>query len=289
MAGTESLTNMLVQHSPVATENAAPVTPYDDPECSYLAMPQGMQSFTMPMPGEIPATRAGIAVLRRLSDSLSARLNDIDSDRMDLDSYDEETRRFLDQVLGNGEVSALIDTDDVRWAIRESVFIGVWRLREFRADGTVRDYLEVGPVPSVLRNAGTGKAGVERPRSLPDGLMNAPSLLAEVFAKSDAFEEGQREVLNLSLLPMTEHDLAFLVEALGLDGVSILSKGYGDCRIRLTGLPNVWWVQYFNASDQMILNTLEITRIPQAAQAAREDFEDSLQRIDELLTMLRES
>jgi len=280
---------MLEQHSPVATENAAPVTPFDDPECGYLAMPQGMHTFAMPMPGEIPAGRAGIAALRRLAESLSAQLNGKDTDRMNLDSYDEETRRFLDQVLGSGEVSALIDTDDVRWAIRESVFVGVWRLREFRAGGTVRDYLEAGAVPSVLRHAGAGAAGVERPKSFPDGLMNAPSLLAEVFAKSAAVEEGQREVLNLSLLPMSENDLAYLVEALGLAGVSILSKGYGDCRIRLTGLPNVWWVQYFNASDQMILNTLEIARIPQAAQAARQDLEDSLQRIGELLTMLRES
>jgi hydrogenase-1 operon protein HyaF len=88
---------------------------------------------------------------------------------------------------------------------------------------------------------------------------------------------------------MTENDLIYLVEVLGLAGVSILSKGYGDCRIRLTGLPNVWWVQYFNASDQMILNTLEITPIPQAAQATREDLEDSLQRIRELLALLKAS
>lgn len=280
---------MLEQHSPVATENAAPVTPFDDPECGYLAMPQGMHSFSMPLPGEIPASQAGIAVVRRLAECLSAELNGIDSDRIDCDSYDEETRRFLDQVLGDGEVSALIDADDVRWAIRESVFIGVWRLREFRAGGIVRDYLEVGSVPSVLRHAGTYTAGVERPRSFPDGLMNAPSLLTELFAKSVAFQEGQSEVINLSLLPMTENDLAYLVEVLGLAGVSILSKGYGDCRIRLTGLPNVWWVQYFNVSDQMILNTLEITPIPQAAQATQEDFEDSLQRIEELLAMLKDS
>ncbi|CAI8740059.1 Hydrogenase expression/formation protein HoxQ [Methylocaldum szegediense] len=280
---------MLEQHSPVATENARPVSPFDDPECGYLQMPRGMQTFSMPITGGIPASRAGIAVLRQLAECLTAELNGIDSDRIDLDSYDEETGRFLDQVLGDGEVSALVDIPDVRWAIRESVFIGVWRLREFRPGEPARDYLEVGSVPAVLRQAGRYTSGVERPQSFPEGLMNAPSLLVEVFAKSAAFEEGQSEVINLSLLPMTENDLAYLVDVLGLAGVSILSKGYGDCRIRLTGLPNVWWVQYFNASDQMILNTLEITPIPQAAQATREDLEDSLQRIRELLALLKAS
>jgi hydrogenase-1 operon protein HyaF len=131
--------------------------------------------------------------------------------------------------------------------------------------------------------ATTRKAQSSLPAQFPETLMNAPSLLYEVFAKSQAFAAGGEEVINLTLLPLTPEDMAFVVECLGLAGLSILSRGYGDCRIRQTGLPNVWWVQYFNSPGQLILNTLEITALPKVVLAAAEDLEDSAVRLDELL------
>ena len=41
-------------------------------------------------------------------------------------------------------------------------------------------------------------------------------------------------------------------------------------------------MQYFNASDEIVLDTLEIGDAPAAACAAEEDFRDSAQRLREI-------
>ena len=74
---------------------------------------------------------------------------------------------------------------------------------------------------------------------------------------------------------------------LGTGPVSILSRGYGNCRITATALSNVWWVQYFNSDEKLILNTLEVTAVPAAALAAQEDIEDSAARLEEVLEALQ--
>jgi hydrogenase-1 operon protein HyaF len=50
----------------------------------------------------------------------------------------------------------------------------------------------------------------------------------------------------------------------------------------------VWWVQYFNSMDQIILNTLEVVGVPEAALAADEDFQESIVRLGEWLSVMRE-
>ncbi|VAY89035.1 Hydrogenase expression/formation protein HupH (fragment) [mine drainage metagenome] len=87
---------------------------------------------------------------------------------------------------------------------------------------------------------------------------------------------------------MSPEDLAYLYDAFGTGTVSILSRGYGNCRITSTRLANVWWVQYFNSTDQIILNTLEVVDVPEVALAADEDFLESVVRLGEWLSVMRE-
>jgi len=93
-------------------------------------------------------------------------------------------------------------------------------------------------------------------------------------------------VINLSLLPVTEADLDHLEASLGIGTVAILSRGYGACRIRNTGRPNVWWVQYFNSMEKLILNTIEIVDLPEVALAAADDYTDSIERLGELYDVM---
>ena len=93
-------------------------------------------------------------------------------------------------------------------------------------------------------------------------------------------------MINLTLLPVSEADLDTLYGWLGHREVSILSRGYGNCRITSTRLAHVWWVQYFNTMDALILNTIEVVDMPEVALAAVEDFEDTLERLRDYLTML---
>ncbi|PVV25335.1 MAG: hypothetical protein B6D79_09440 [gamma proteobacterium symbiont of Ctena orbiculata] len=54
-----------------------------------------------------------------------------------------------------------------------------------------------------------------------------------------------------------------------------------------TAVQNVWWVQYFNSQDKNILNTLEIGDVPAVAAAAKEDIQESAQRLNEIMEAYR--
>ena len=61
------------------------------------------------------------------------------------------------------------------------------------------------------------------------------------------------------------------------------TPGYGNCRITNTRMPNCWRVVYYNSQDVVILNTVEVVELPDVAQAAKEDLDDSHERLTEVL------
>jgi hydrogenase-1 operon protein HyaF len=123
---------------------------------------------------------------------------------------------------------------------------------------------------------------------VPAGVVNALALLTELDDKIAAYRPGTAaHVINLTLLPLTEEDVVFLDERLGAGSVTILSRGYGNCRITSTGTRNAWWVRYFNSRDAIVLNTIEVVDVPNVACAAPEDLADSAQRLGEILGVYR--
>jgi hydrogenase-1 operon protein HyaF len=98
---------------------------------------------------------------------------------------------------------------------------------------------------------------------------------------------GEPHIINLSLLPHTPEDLTWLDEALGEGAVTILSRGYGNCRITATGQAQVWKVQFYNSMDTLILDTYEVTEMPEVALAAAEDLADSATRIRDVIEAIR--
>ena len=74
------------------------------------------------------------------------------------------------------------------------------------------------------------------------------------------------------------------VPLLGQVPLVIRSGGYGSSRVFATGLRHVWAVQYVNGMGSVILDTLEVGGVPVSVLAAREDFEDSAERLAEILT-----
>jgi hydrogenase-1 operon protein HyaF len=178
----------------------------------------------------------------------------------------------------------LAGTRDLR--AQETRLAGVWRVRGARG----RDRIEVADIPRLVRaTAFTGAATqVDLSAPPPAGVMNARSVLAELNAQVQGWAAGDApHVVNLTLLPQSPEDLAYLDERLGTGPVTILSRGYGNCRIDATGLANCWWVRHFNADERLILNSLEVVDVPAAALAAQEDIEDSAGRLHEILDALR--
>ena len=261
-------------------------------------MPHDMATFNAPRLPEATEPALLAAVVYRLRD-LRARMAATDFLQAtevteDLLRWSKAERALAGDLLGFGEVSAYTQASQtsqtskpLHWRVQETAFAGLWRVLALDASENIhQDFLQVGAIPPVL--ADTMRANSQTTLPLPDysseGVMNAPALAHELLAS--AVEPTTTRVINLTLLPVSETDLDILYAWLGHREVSILSRGYGNCRITSTRLTNVWWTQYFNSMDALILNTLEVTAMPEAALAAREDYEDTLARLDEYLHSL---
>lgn len=254
----------------------------------YLQMPQEMTTYSMPrISTDLNAQdlMQAKSVLQQLQQNLAAF--PAISAPIELMQLDTGNRRFIDELLGEGEVS-VICSGQQNISIQESVLAGVWRLQTLNAQRQIiNDTLEVGIIPRQLSQlAFKGKAAQIDTywTVVPPGVMNAPPLLTELNAKIAGYRPGgEAHTINLSLLPQTEKDLEFLAQCLGGGSVTILSRGYGNCRITATGTAFVWWVQYFNSEDTLILNTLEVSDVPSVACASPEDISDSCGRLQEIL------
>lgn len=260
----------------------------DDEAPDYLPLPQGMSTYQPPPLPEPEALRAHAGCVSVLREALAA-LRAPDAARrtqvVDLSGLDAADRTLLNQVLGEGEVAAqLLGEPGLR--VQESVFAGLWRVVQMEGGVAVSDALEIGPVPQALVDAAAreGADTVIRFDDAPEGVMNAPALLVEIDERRRGWQAGDApHVINLSLLPLSAGDSAHLDGQLGAGRVQILSRGYGNCRIVNTRVSRTWRVTYFNSTDIVILDTLEVCRVPDVACAAAEDLADSAERLAEVL------
>lgn len=224
-----------------------------------------------------------VQLRQAIRDAATGRHSD---QRIDMAELDQQSRQALQEMLGEGEVSGEVALDGVTYTITESVLTGIWRING--SDAT--EWLEVAPVPAVVTRAADSlrPAPVALPPALP-GLMNGLPVLAEINEHAANWQEGSgpNRVLNFSLLPMSPQDQALLIDVLGRADLVLNSGGYGNCRVMATRVRHVWAVQYVNGMGHTILDTVEIGRVPDAAVAAREDFEDSAERLDEILEAYR--
>lgn len=282
---------------PIPVVALGPGSQDDDEQLDYITMPQGMSTYrapALPEPEELAGHAGAVGVLTQALERLQALLAGETVEPVRLDGLGAADLALVNQVLGEGEVSAqlLAEPDRLeagaRVRIQESVFAGVWRVIETGEDGTVHDSIELGAVPAVLRRAAREDARpvpVPAPDApLPPGVLNAPSILIELAEHRQHWREGRPpEVVNLTLLPVTPQDIAWLDHQLGTGRVVILSRGYGNCRITNARALNTWRVVYYNSQDTVILNSVEVCAIPEVACAAREDLEDSAERLAEVL------
>lgn len=271
---------------PIPVVALGPGSQQEDEALDYLPMPHEMRTYQAPIlpePEEM-GERGDVSIwmgqlLQAVQDWRATR----STLSLDMSGLAAAQRQLIDQMLGEGEVSAQVVGENGTLTIQESVFAGVWRVRgRDRAGHAFADRVEVGDVPIAVRRA--RECGLPAPVfSAPGpGVANAPALLAEI-AEQVARPTAASHVINLSLLPFTPEDGAWLDQCLGRGQVTLLSRGYGNCRITATGVARVWWVQFFNSQDALILNTLEVADVPEVACAAAEDMEDSAGRLAEVL------
>lgn len=259
--------------------------PEDEP-VDFMPMPTGMSTYHAPVLPEAEAFAGRTGALAALHGAHAALEQALAGDSpapIELRALSDADRALLNQVLGEGEVAAMVQGSDGIQA-QESVFAGVWRVLYLAAGLVVRDTLEVGTFPQAVAAASQGRLVPPLPAEVPDGVMNAPAILAELRDRARAWQPGQpQHVMNLTLLPLTPADSELLEAQLGRGRVQVLSRGYGNCRVVDTGCRGIWRVTYFNSQDMIILDTLEVGGVPEVALAAREDLAGSAERMSEVL------
>ncbi|MFD1343858.1 hydrogenase expression/formation protein [Litorisediminicola beolgyonensis] len=255
-----------------------------DEALEYMPLPQDMRTYSPRIPEIERLAEADLTPALSLLGEVAAAAATVGASggtmRFDLAPLDRANRALVAETLGSGEVAAKLRSVPAV-AVQESDFAGIWTLQSARGDA-----IEVGSVPACLTEApfrpardAQGSEALKAP-----GVANAPSILVELQDKSRSFDPAaDLHVVNLTLLPHTEADLAALDAALGEGAVTILSRGYGNCRITATALPHVWRVQFFNSQDHLILDTFEVTTMPEVACAAPEDLTDSANRLVQVI------
>lgn len=263
-----------------AESDGAELEAFSPGEMSTFAVPD------LPEPEEIRSRTAARALL----DDLLALMESYDASKdnltVDVTELGPDDKEIINQVLGEGEVGVRFD-DSMRVHIQEAVLTGMWRVQYLDHTGKlIHDAIEVGPIPSLVTEATFKNTAVQLPdaEQLPQGVMNAAPLIGELNDKIAEYQDGdEAHVINLTLLPQSDEDLEYLQTTLGQGRVLILSRGYGNCRITSTNTQNVWWVQYFNSQDKLILNTIEVSSVPDVACASIEDIQDSTERLKEII------
>ena len=260
--------------------------PDGEDELAYMTMPQDMRTFSPRIPEVENPGLFGPAfdLLAAFAEACAEVAAGGAGVSFDLRGLDRANRQLLAETLGEGEVSIKMHGVPAV-AAQESVFAGLWVLK-----GAGVDRAEVAPIPGLARDRAftARRPAIGALATRRDGVVNAPAILSELADKSLSYRPGEPiHVVNLTLLPHTEEDLVWLDEALGEGSVTILSRGYGNCRIGATALPHVWRVQFFNSMDTLILDTFEVTAMPEVAIAAAEDLSDSAGRVREVLEAIR--
>jgi len=285
---------------PVMVSSAAVVGPGSQPaeidgaEMDFMQLPASMTTFEAPIipePDEINGLETAIAMAEDMLSAIKSYNVTEKARVIELDSLDEKNRLFFNQLLGDGEVSIQCN-GNINAHIQESVLAGIWRVQYFDAHkNIVRDTMEIANIPGIVSELTFQDAAeniaIEQ-LDIPASVYNAPPLLTEISDKLREYQPGDEpHIINLSLLPHTQEDIQFLSDSLGIGPIVILSRGYGNCRLSSTATRNVWWIQYFNSQETLILNTLEINKVPEVAAASQEDIDDSASRLDEILSIYR--
>jgi hydrogenase-1 operon protein HyaF len=254
----------------------------------YIDMPNDMARFSaphIPEPEAVTHLAGAREAMYWLGEALSRYEPGMLPQLANVTGLDAENRELVNQILGEGEVSIVLQ-GDVEARCQESILAGVWRTLYFDEEGRViADLLEVAAWPHLLQAAGGEAQPVDV--TAPAGnetAVNALPILVELQAHVEAYDgNGKQHSINLSLLPLSDSDAEFLDDRLGRGSIDILSRGYGKCQVISTLTPNVWWVRYYNSMDTLILNSIEVVAVPEVVTAAEEDLRDSAVRLAQIL------
>ena len=265
--------------------------PKEEETLEYIAMPEGMSTFEVNSKIYEWDENTDLSSCKALLDKVIAQVETYNVQDKGLifpvEGLNGDNLAYLNQLLGEGEVSAIVAHNHKNVNIQESIFTGIWRVNIFdERNNLIEDYIEVSQFPEVIKtvNAELLSEINFNNKFIPEGVINAPSIIVELQDKLGQFTKNPDivpEPVNLTLLPHSPEDITFINKVLGTGNTVILSRGYGNCRITSTLVAGVWLIQYFNSTDKEILSTIDIVSAPVVACAGQEDLEDTAMRLKE--------
>ncbi|MEM0909448.1 MAG: hydrogenase expression/formation C-terminal domain-containing protein [Pseudomonadota bacterium] len=240
----------------------------------------------------------GLALLRDLLVAITMFNEESKYNQFDLSALNQASKEFIDQVLGEGDISATIKVNkgDIKHIeIQQSLMAGVWRIKHINRLGQVGvEYLEIATFPTAIVNkcatlnkmqpAGRALSKKQKGRKSNTTDFDNRALIHELNKRGKEYSaSSQSFVVNLASLPMNKDDMSDLENLLGIDEVNMCSRVYGNCQISATSCINTWWIKYFDAKDRVLLNTLEVVDIPSITKASNRDIAYSALRIKNTL------
>ncbi len=178
---------------PISLVTLGPGTHHEDESLDYLPLPKDMDTYRPPMlpePEELVGLDQARQVLQQVLALLQRGAEDGAPGLVPLGMLAPRDFRIVNQVLGEGEVSAIVQlgASNLEVRVQESVFAGVWRLMTWRHEEgrdsvLVDDAIEVGSVPSLFAATAAEDVWPAYPLwsgPLPPNVQNAPLLVDEI-------------------------------------------------------------------------------------------------------------
>jgi len=115
--------------------------------------------------------------------------------------------------------------------------------------------------------------------------MNAIPILYEIQkALEDFIKTGRNHIIYTNKIPLSEEDKEFLLDVLGEGSIKIEYKSKREyITFKETSLIGVWLGVVHDVERKPILEILEINSFPFMLQAPKEDMEDSIKRLKDIL------
>jgi hydrogenase-1 operon protein HyaF len=115
--------------------------------------------------------------------------------------------------------------------------------------------------------------------------MNAVPILYEIQkALEDFIKTGENHIIYTNKIPLSEEDKEFLLDVLGEGSIKIEYKSKREyITFKETSLIGVWLGVVHDVEKKPILEILEINSFPFMLQAPKEDMEESIKRLKDIL------
>jgi hypothetical protein len=114
-------------------------------------------------------------------------------------------------------------------------------------------------------------------------LINSLGILSEISTALETLKAtGQEQILYLTQPPLTDKDEDFLREALGRGRITIVANEVHAAAWQETAIPCVWWSEYRDEIERVVLKAIEIAPYPHLAAGQRDDIDEGLTKLKKI-------